>query len=76
MYGELASWWPLLSAPSDYAEEAAFSVNVEHDRHVEGLFPRARWPRALAAVGYLPSVVLLEHSELDQPIDVFVGRRP
>ena len=24
LYGELASWWPLLSAPSDYAEEAAF----------------------------------------------------
>jgi hypothetical protein len=52
------------------------SLNVEHDRHVEGLFPRALWLRALAAVGYLPSVVLLEHSELDQPIDVFVGRRP
>ena len=24
MYGELASWWPVLSAPSDYEEEAAF----------------------------------------------------
>lgn len=24
LYGELASWWPLLSAPADYAEEAAF----------------------------------------------------
>jgi len=24
MYKELASWWPLLSAPEDYAEEAAF----------------------------------------------------
>jgi len=24
LYGELASWWPLLSAPHDYAEEAAF----------------------------------------------------
>ena len=23
LYGELASWWPLLSAPEDYAEEAA-----------------------------------------------------
>jgi len=22
MYGELAAWWPLLSAPSEYAEEA------------------------------------------------------
>jgi SAM-dependent methyltransferase len=24
LYGELAEWWPLLSAPKDYAEEAAF----------------------------------------------------
>jgi glutathione S-transferase len=24
LYGELAAWWPLLSAPTDYAEEAAF----------------------------------------------------
>lgn len=23
LYGELASWWPLLSDPADYAEEAA-----------------------------------------------------
>jgi hypothetical protein len=24
MYTELADWWPVLSAPADYAEEAAF----------------------------------------------------
>lgn len=24
LYGELAAWWPLLSAPADYEEEAAF----------------------------------------------------
>ena len=24
MYRELASWWPLLGAPEDYAEEAVF----------------------------------------------------
>ena len=24
LYGELAPWWPLLSSPDDYAEEAAF----------------------------------------------------
>lgn len=24
LYGELASWWPLLSAPADYEEEAGF----------------------------------------------------
>jgi SAM-dependent methyltransferase len=24
LYGDLAAWWPLLSAPADYSEEAAF----------------------------------------------------
>lgn len=24
LYAELASWWPLLSSPEEYAEEAAF----------------------------------------------------
>jgi hypothetical protein len=24
LYGPLASWWPLLSAPADYAEEEVF----------------------------------------------------
>lgn len=28
LYGRLASWWPLLSAPADYAEEAAFYRRV------------------------------------------------
>lgn len=28
MYDELASWWPLLSPPEDYAEEAAFFGQV------------------------------------------------
>lgn len=28
LYSELAAWWPLLSAPEDYAEEAAFFRQV------------------------------------------------
>jgi SAM-dependent methyltransferase len=28
MYNELATWWPLLSPPEDYAEEAAFFMQV------------------------------------------------
>lgn len=28
LYGELAEWWPILSAPEDYAEEAAFYRTV------------------------------------------------
>ncbi len=28
LYHELAAWWPLLSAPADYAEAAAFYHQV------------------------------------------------
>jgi hypothetical protein len=28
LYGDLAGWWPLVSAPADYAEEAAFYRRV------------------------------------------------
>jgi SAM-dependent methyltransferase len=31
LYGELAEWWPLFSAPADYAEEAAFFARVLDD---------------------------------------------
>ncbi len=27
-YGELARWWPLISSPDDYAEEAAYAATV------------------------------------------------
>jgi SAM-dependent methyltransferase len=39
----------------DYAyllRESNGRVRVEHDRHVEGLFPRATWLRLLAAAGF------------------------
>jgi SAM-dependent methyltransferase len=53
------------------------SVRVEHDRHVEGLFPRAQWLRLLAEAGFVPRVVPLEHSEVEPGAhDVFVAARP
>ena len=27
-YGDLARWWPLISPPSEYAEEAAFAASL------------------------------------------------
>ena len=33
LYSELASWWPLLSAPEDYAEEAAFYLEAMRRTH-------------------------------------------
>jgi len=63
----------------DYAlmlRDANGSVRVEHDRHIEGLFPRATWLRLLRDAGFEASAVPLEHSEVDPGVqEVFVGRR-
>jgi hypothetical protein len=57
----------------DYAfllRAADGSVTVEHDRHVEGLFARARWLQWLAEAG------LSARSEKDPwGRDVFIGTR-
>ena len=45
-------------------------ARVVHDRHVQGLFPRAQWLRLLSEVGLKPSVV-----EDDEVRDLFLGHR-
>jgi SAM-dependent methyltransferase len=64
----------------DYAyllREADGSVRVEHDRHVEGLFPRATWLRLLAEAGFQARPVPVEHSELEPgTYELFVATRP
>ncbi len=50
------------------------SVRVEHDRHIEGLFPRSEWLRLLSEVGFSPRVVPFDLS--DDPTrtyEAFVG---
>ncbi len=50
------------------------SVRAEHDRHEEGLFPRAEWLRLMTEVGFSPSVVPFDHSELESgSYELFVG---
>jgi SAM-dependent methyltransferase len=52
----------------DYAyllRETDGSVRVVHDRHVEGLFPRATWLRLLDETGFEARAVPVEHSELE-----------
>lgn len=52
------------------------SVRSEHDRHVEGVFPRAEWLRLLKEIGFTPSVVPFDHSELEPgSYELFVGVR-
>jgi len=53
------------------------SLRVEHDRHVEGLFPRADWLKLLTEAGFRASVVPFDHSELEPgAYEVFIGRKP
>jgi hypothetical protein len=40
------------------------SVKVVHDRHIEGLFPRADWLRFLSEAGFDATMVPFDHSEL------------
>lgn len=56
--------------------EADGSVRVVHDRHVEGLFPRAQWLALLDQAGFDAKAVPFEHSELEPGSGlVFVGVR-
>ena len=57
----------------DYAmllRHADGSVDVRHDRHVEGLFPRQTWLDVLADIGFAASSLV----DAEQRV-VFVGRR-
>jgi SAM-dependent methyltransferase len=64
----------------DYAyllRDADGSVRVEHDRHIEGLFPRATWLGLLEEVGFRAWPVPVEHSELDPgTYELFAATRP
>jgi hypothetical protein len=45
--------------------DSSGDVQVEHDRHVEGLFPRSTWLRLLDEAGFEARAVPLEHSEVE-----------
>jgi hypothetical protein len=64
---------------ADYAmllRERDGSSRVAHDRHLEGLFPRATWLELIDEAGFDAAVVPLEHSELEPGAqEVFVCTR-
>jgi SAM-dependent methyltransferase len=78
--------WKWDPDPSDttYLVEYAYllrerdgSVRAVHDRHVEGLFRRADWLRLLSDAGFVPMVVVFDHSELEPgSYEQFVAVRP
>ena len=73
--------WDPEPADETYAAEYAFllrdgvDIRAVHDRHVEGLFPRATWVEILSGAGYRVDLV-------DRPFDdtttdqIFICRRP
>jgi SAM-dependent methyltransferase len=53
------------------------SVDVVHDRHVMGLFPRAAWQEGIAEAGFRPTGVPFEPRPVSGGApEVFVGVRP
>ncbi len=53
------------------------TVEVIHDRHVMGLFPRAVWLELIADAGFEPLAVPFEHSSYGNTgHEVFLGLRP
>ena len=77
------SWDPDPSddtAVADYVpvlRDADGAVRVVHDRHVEGLFSRDTWVRLLTEVGFTPSVIPFDHSELEPgSYELFLAQKP
>ncbi|MGH9660089.1 MAG: class I SAM-dependent methyltransferase, partial [Bryobacteraceae bacterium] len=79
----LAWTWDPDPADSTYLVDYAYllrerdgSVRVEHDRHVEGLFSCREWLDILADAGFQARVMPFTHSEVDRPLDTFLGVKP
>ena len=47
---------------------------LHNDRHEEGLFARATWVRLLEDAGFAVDTVAWTHSEVDRPLEMFIGR--
>lgn len=53
------------------------TVEVAHDRHCMGLFPRADWLKLIAEAGFEPLALPFEHSSFSNTgHEVFLGLRP
>jgi SAM-dependent methyltransferase len=57
--------------------EADGSVHAVHDRHIEGVFPRATWLRLLTQAGFEAKALPFEHSEVEPgSMEEFVALKP
>ncbi|MDA1184428.1 MAG: class I SAM-dependent methyltransferase [Acidobacteria bacterium] len=61
---------------ADYAfliRENSRDVRVVHERHQHGVFPRQCWIDMMAEVGFEPHTKVVEHSELPNGYEFFIG---
>jgi trans-aconitate methyltransferase len=66
------------SCVTDYAyllRDRDGSVSVLHDRHECGLFGSEEWNAILEGVGFVPSLLPFDHSEVEEAMVVIVGKR-
>jgi SAM-dependent methyltransferase len=57
--------------------EGTSALEVAHDRHIMGLFPRATWLELIAAAGFEALALPFEHIEATREgLEVFLGLRP
>jgi hypothetical protein len=52
------------------------TVEVVHDRHVHGLFPRERWLDGLRRTGFEATSIPWDHSDVEDAMEMFHARRP
>ncbi|MEZ4302059.1 MAG: class I SAM-dependent methyltransferase [Polyangiaceae bacterium] len=53
------------------------TTRAVHDRHIEGLFPRATWLRVLTDVGFQAEMIPLAHSDVEPgTVEMFAGIKP
>lgn len=52
------------------------SVQIEHERHVLGIYPRQTWMQLLADAGFQPQIIPFEHNQVEPgTYEVFIGRK-
>jgi SAM-dependent methyltransferase len=55
--------------------DAAGAVQVEQDRHIEGLFSRNEWLRVLEVCGFQARCEPFRLSDVDHPLELFIGTK-
>lgn len=50
------------------------ATEVHHDRHEEGLFPRAKWMALLEDTGFTVERIAWRHQDIERELEMFLGR--